>query len=234
MSNIYLYFGNPFRFMADMLHLSSMIILLHKLYTTRSCAGVSVKTKMLYLIVFMLRYLDILWNWANLYNLAMKILYLGLTGLTVYVILGPLKASYDKENDTFRLPLVLIAAAIVGTIVSLPNVFFGHGLHYPFTFRPFELLWGISIVLEAVSILPQLLLLARTHEIESFTSSYIACLGSYRALYIVNWIYKAIKGQKRQSWFVYVAGIVQTALYADFFYYYFKAKLAGTRMKLPE
>lgn len=46
-------------------------------------------------------------------------------------------------------------------------------------------------------------------------------LGTYRVLYILNWVYKAY-----YDWgyvhhpLLYFAALVQTLLYADFFYYY--------------
>jgi len=57
---------------------------------------------------------------------------------------------------------------------ALLALIFNHG------YRPLELLWTFSIYLESVAILPQLVLLLRTKEIESLTTSYILCLGGYR------------------------------------------------------
>ncbi|KAG9395801.1 ER lumen protein retaining receptor [Carpediemonas membranifera] len=221
---------NPFRFLGDAMHLLSMIILLQKLYRTKNCTGVSLKTKILYLLVFCMRYMDLFWNWTSLYNNSMKILYIGLTATTIYLILGPLINTYDRENDTFRLLFAIVPSCVIGFLVAIPRTFFYKG---SLSFRPFEVVWASSIWLECVAILPQLFLLARTSEIESFTSSYIACLGGYRAIYILNWIYRFFHHQNR-LWYVYLCGIIQTALYADFFYYFFKAKLTKTRMKLPQ
>lgn len=49
------------------------------------------------------------------------------------------------------------------------------------------MLWTFSIYLEAVAILPQLILLQRTQNIDNLTGNYVALLGSYRAFYILNW-----------------------------------------------
>ena len=48
---------NIFRLSADMLHLLSFIIMLYRMKTQRSCRGVSLKTQILFLIVFCCRYL---------------------------------------------------------------------------------------------------------------------------------------------------------------------------------
>ena len=63
-------------------------------------------------------------------------------------------------------------------------------------------------------------MLQRTGEAETITTHYLFALGTYRALYIPNWIYR---------WFAegyfdpisVVAGIVQTVLYSDFFWIYY-------------
>ena len=59
----------------------------------------------------------------------------------------------------------------------------------------------------------------KTGEAESITSHYLFALGSYRGLYILNWIYRYFV----EDHFEYIsvfAGIIQTVLYADFFYLY--------------
>ena len=64
------------------------------------------------------------------------------------------------------------------------------------------------------------------------TSNYIACLGSYRALYILNWIWRYFTEGYR-PWIAWICGIIQTILYGDFFYEFFKAKAHGKKMQLP-
>lgn len=82
-----------------------------------------------------------------------------------------------------------------------------------------QVLWTFSIYLEAVAILPQLFLVSKTGEAETITSHYLFALGSYRALYLLNWIYRYYM----EGFFdliAIVAGVVQTVLYCDFFYLY--------------
>ena len=57
-------------------------------------------------------------------------------------------------------------------------------------FSVMEILWTFSIYLESVAILPQLFMVQKTGEAESITSHYLFALGSYRGLYILNWIYR--------------------------------------------
>ena len=62
------------------------------------------------------------------------------------------------------------------------------GHHFHPLCNPFQILWTFSIYLEAVAILPQLFMVSKTGEAESITSHYLFALGSYRALYIINWV----------------------------------------------
>ena len=97
-----------------------------------------------------------------------------------------------------------------------------------------ELLWTFSMYLEVIAILPQLIVLQHYHELEKLTGYYIFLMGSYRALYIVNWIYRAhTEPHYKHHWVVYFCGVMQTLLYADFFYYYLKAKSSGGKFTLP-
>ena len=89
--------------------------------------------------------------------------------------------------------------------------------------------------MEALAILPQLFLLQKLGEVENLTSHYVAALGAYRALYLMNWIYRFMTEDDYQQRIVWVAGIVQTALYCDFFYHYWQSKKGGINksVKLP-
>lgn len=80
-------------------------------------------------------------------------------------------------------------------------------------------MWTFSIYLESVAILPQLFMVSKTGEAESITSHYLFALGSYRALYILNWIYRYVM-ENHYDLIAIVAGVVQTVLYCDFFYLY--------------
>jgi ER lumen protein retaining receptor len=99
-------------------------------------------------------------------------------------------------------------------------------------FSVLEILWTFSIYLESVAILPQLFMVSKTGEAESITSHYLFALGSYRALYLLNWVYRYYF----EGFFdpiAVVAGVVQTVLYCDFFYLYITKVLKGKKLSLP-
>ena len=63
-------------------------------------------------------------------------------------------------------------------------------------------------------------MLQRTGEAETITTHYLAALGIYRALYIPNWIYRYF-ADGHVDQIAWIAGIIQTILYSDFFYIYY-------------
>lgn len=80
-------------------------------------------------------------------------------------------------------------------------------------------------------------------EVENLTSNYVFSIGacvqacetiasvsgltrrflcSYRALYMVNWVYRYLTTPYYRAYITWIAGTVQTGLFIDFFYYYAK------------
>ncbi|RKP13952.1 ER lumen protein retaining receptor [Piptocephalis cylindrospora] len=210
---------NIFRLVADLLHLASIVILLIKMYATNSCSGISFKTQVLYLAVFIARYLDVFWHFVSVYNTFMKVFFIATASGVVWAMLGPLKDSRSKSLDTFRWEFIVAPSALLAII-----------FHDRFTVT--EIFWSFSVFLEAVAILPQLHLLQQSGEAETITTHYLAALGGYRALYLVNWIYRYFT-EGYVDVIAWCAGLVQTALYCDFFYVYFTRVLQGRRFALP-
>lgn len=197
---------NIFRLCGDMSHLLAIIILLMKIWKTRSCAGISGKSQALFALVFTTRYLDLFTSFVSVYNTTMKIFFIVSSYFTVFLIYYKFKATYDSNHDTFRAEFLVVP---VGGLSILVNS----------EFTPLEILWTFSIYLESVAILPQLFMVSKTGEAESITSHYLFALGSYRLLYIFNWIYR----YSFEGFFdliAVVSGCVQTILYCDFFYLY--------------
>jgi len=210
---------NIFRLVGDISHLLAILLLLWKVWKSRSCAGISGKSQCLFALVFITRYLDLVTSFVSLYNTTMKIIFIAATVATVYLILIKFKATYDANHDTFRVEFLVVPVAGLAVLVN-------HEL------APMEVLWTFSIYLESVAILPQLFMISKTGEAESITSHYLFALGSYRALYILNWMYR----YHFDGFFdaiAIVAGIVQTVLYCDFFYLYVTKVLKGKSLKLP-
>jgi ER lumen protein retaining receptor len=218
---------NIFTIIGDLLHLFSILVILLKIYTTKSCKGISLKTQALYLAVFICRYLDLFDNFSSIYNWIMKVIFISTSAAIVYLITmhEPIKSTYDKKEDNFFVPYLIVPC--VG-LAFLTTAFYD----------PREILWTFSIWLESVAIVPQLVVvhsLARSTGgfVENLTADYVFTLGGYRLFYLINWIYRLLTEKNYSNWVSWIAGILQTAIYCDFFYYYASAKLKGEKMTLP-
>lgn len=219
-------FRNVFRLLGDLLHVASIFMLLLKMATSRSCSGISRRTQELYMLVFATRYMDLLVthpfrSGLMFYNTVMKILFLSSSAYIIYLIRVKYKHTYDHVHDTFRYEFAIVGAAVAALIFHLKMTVL-------------ELLWAFSVFLESVAILPQLVLLQKTGEVENITAHYIICLGGYRALYICNWVWRYFNEHRENQWLAWSCGMLQTALYADFFYYYYQnVRNQGRKLRLP-
>ncbi|CAG7724416.1 unnamed protein product [Allacma fusca] len=210
---------NIFRLLGDVSHLLAIIILLLKIWKTRSCAGISGKSQLLFALTYTTRYLDLVTNFVSVYNTFMKVVFLAASYATIWLIYMKFRATYDQNHDTFRIEFLLLPVTILSLVAN-----------HEFTL--IEILWTWSIYLEAVAILPQLFMVSKTGEAESITSHYLFALGSYRGLYILNWIYRYYM-ESYYDLIAIFAGILQTVLYCDFFYLYITKVLRGQRLQLP-
>lgn len=210
---------NIFRLVGDLSHLLAIIILLLKIWKTRSCAGISGKSQILFAITYLSRYLDLFTTFISVYNSVMKIVFIGASLATVYLIFAKFRATYDRNHDSFRIEFLLIPAVALSLLIN-------------HDFTVLEVLWTFSIYLESVAILPQLFLVSKTGEAESITSHYLFALGSYRGLYILNWVWRYFV-ENHYDLIAIFAGIVQTILYCDFFYLYITKVLKGKKLQLP-
>ncbi len=202
----------------------------HASFTSKYCnKGISVRTHELYLLVFVTRYLDLFTTFYSVYNSCMKVLYIFTTSLVIYTIKykEPIASTYDRAQDSFLHWKFAVAPCAVVAFIT-------HLFQESFAIKPMDLLWTFSIYLESITILPQLIVLQRYREVENLTGNYVFFMGAYRFLYILNWIYRSYHEKYYVHHFVvYFCGVLQTLLYVDFFYYYFKSRGKGGKFTLP-
>mmetsp|Transcript_11129 Transcript_11129/g.24554 ORF Transcript_11129/g.24554 Transcript_11129/m.24554 type:complete len:218 (+) Transcript_11129:228-881(+) len=213
---------NLFRLCGDMLHLVSIMLLIFKLQKSKSCVGVSCRMQEMYAMVFVARYLDLLWSYVSIYNTVMKVVFITGTIYLIYMMRykTPICQTYERDNDSFRYELYLLGpCALLGLIFTED-------------YTVYDCLWSASIWLESVAIVPQLVLMQQRREVENLTSDFVGCMGAYRAFYILNWIYRYF-AEGSVNWIGWTGGIIQTGLYCDFFYYYAKSKWYGSKLVLP-
>lgn len=205
-----------------MSHVVSIFLLLHKIRTSNSAAGISFKTQVLYALVFLTRYLDLFYKFYSIYNTVMKILFISTSLYTLYLMRQKLRAEKNDDLDTFPAHYLVLGAAVLAIVLPAD-----------FKYTVSMILWTFSLWLESFAIIPQLYMLQRTGEAENLTVHYIFALGLYRAFYVLNWIYRYLF----DDWFNLIStitGILQTAIYSDFFYVYYKQVMHGKKFELPQ
>lgn len=211
---------NIFRLIGDLSHLASIFILIQKIIKSRSARGISFKTQVLYVVVFLTRYVDLVTGpFISVYNTAMKLFFIASSAYIVYLMHFKYKPTQDPAIDTFKVEYLLGPCALLALIFN-------------YKFTVVEVLWAFSIYLEAVAVFPQLFMLHRTGEAETITTHYLFALGLYRAMYIPNWILRYTTENTLDPIAIF-SGIVQTGLYADFFYIYFTRVMRGQKFELP-
>ncbi|CDW90306.1 er lumen protein retaining receptor [Stylonychia lemnae] len=214
---------NIFRLTGDMLHLLAILILLYRIRRSRNCIGLSCKTQEMYLLVFCIRYLDLFMYFISLYNTGMKVFFISATAFTIYLMRykKPYCTTYDALGDDFPHFKVLLPAAFVITLLINTG------------YQPWEFVWSYSLWLESIAFIPQIVMLNKIRLIENITSHYVATLGLYRFFYILNWFYRFYIDDFF-CWTQILSGILQTGLYVDFLYYYFKSIGEGKQIiELP-
>lgn len=215
---------NIFRILGDFSHLLSILILIYTIRATRVIDGISFKTQTLYALVFITRYCDLFFRYISLYNTIMKIFFIVSSAYIVVLL-----QSFHKKNpiaykemilaDSFKIQYILAASFVLSLIFNRK-------------FTTFEILWSFSAWLESFAILPQLFMLSKSGKSKSLTIHYIFALGLYRALYIPNWAWRYYQEDKFDK-IAILTGIIQTLIYSDFFYIYYKKVIKGARSDLP-
>jgi len=230
---------NVFRIIGDLSHVSSKIILLWSIHWNRSAEGVSLITQVLYILVFLTRYLDLFDKPVVWWNFIFKLFYIASSAYIVFLMAFVYARTREREK-AWKFGLYCLGGAILlalpmqksfqkGPQVTRkgtegPNYLWSH----PFTFK--ELCWVFSEILESVAVLPQLVLLRQTTVPTVIDSYYLLCLGSYRGFYIINWILRVADPKDR--YFDPIStlfGIIQTALYLDFFWVYYSRQRVKLR-----
>jgi ER lumen protein retaining receptor len=183
------------------------------------------KAQEAYLIVFLARYLDLFTTFYSYYNSVMKIVFIFSTGLIIYLVRSSTNArsSYDRTHDSFpHWKFLVLPAFVSATILTLSthpgSLISGEGW--------MELLWEFSILLEAVAMIPQLVMFRSERFVKGNRGDHaryeilfpVFLFGIYRLLYIFNWVYKAnTQRYYRHNWLTSACGFLQVLTYSQFF-----------------
>lgn len=124
-------------------------------------------------------------------------------------------------RDTFKIEYLLGGSLLMA-------------LFFNYKFSLLEITWSFSLWLESVAILPQLFMLSKTGKAKTLTTHYIFALGLYRSLYIPNWIWRFFTEKGKFDKLSVFTGLIQTLIYSDFFYIYYKKVMQGKGFELPQ
>jgi hypothetical protein len=158
------------------------------------------------------------------YNTIFKITYITTSIYIIYLMLRVYARSRESENQ-WRISFYILLFSLISA-PTFQAIFRKKNVPWSFldTFRDF------SLILESLAVLPQLTLLAHTSVPTVINSYYLLALGSYRALYIPNWIVRAT--DKKDLFFEPVAvifGVLQTCLYIEFAWIYWRRQRVKLR-----
>ncbi|KAF7334779.1 ER lumen protein-retaining receptor [Mycena sanguinolenta] len=211
---------NIFRLLGDLAHVASKCILIWSIHKNKSAEGISFLTQAMYAFVFPARFLDPFFFFNLTYDTVLNILYIA----SAFYILVVMRWFYPHSRESrmaWRATFIILGFLVLLLLVS----------NYDFTLTPIEILWSFSIILEALCIIPQLILIRETATPTVITSSYLLALGSYRVLYIPTWIYRYFDPA------AIVFGVIHTAFYLDFAWVYYtrrRIKLRDGVLLVPE
>ncbi|XWS76056.1 hypothetical protein CRYUN_Cryun01aG0144600 [Craigia yunnanensis] len=100
------------------------------------------------------------------------------TAWLIFMIRYKLKSTYIKELDNFPIYYMVVPSAILAVLI------------HPYNSHIYisQVLWAFCVYLEAVSVLPQLLMMQNAKMIEPFTAHYVFAPGIARFLACTHWI----------------------------------------------
>jgi hypothetical protein len=160
---------------------------------------------------------------VNLWNFIFEIFYI-VSSLYILFIMMRVYARTRERELAWRIG----AYSILGSLLFSPFITM---IAVKAWGPPFgQIVINFSLILESVCVLPQLLLLRQTTVPTVIDSYYLVALGSYRALYIINWIDRFATDDHKPEGVAVLFGVLQTLLYIDFAWVYYtrqRVKLRG-------
>lgn len=226
-------------------------VLLFKTLSQKSNAGLSNKTLQAYAAVFILRLCSILVYEGYLpydksgdwFYQASELASLGLVVYLLWSVATQFPHTYNKNVDIFGDGFGLPSHATVLILVG-PAVLIGLFLH-PTLNGNFltDTAWATALYIEAVAILPQLLLLQRRGgHVDDMLANYVFALGAARVMTFVFWLsshhelndrYSTSFGASFPGYAVLLAQLIHLALMGNFMFLYLESARRGHPMQLP-
>mmetsp|Transcript_4708 Transcript_4708/g.11934 ORF Transcript_4708/g.11934 Transcript_4708/m.11934 type:complete len:306 (-) Transcript_4708:196-1113(-) len=223
----------------EIVHFFGILVLVRKLIKEKSCEGLSLRSQELTAAFLVSRVVSGALFEGNHHTL-LDTLTLAVTGVVIYQMRTSLKATVDHKNDMSRSGVLMYILAPCLGLAVLVNP--GVKMHLGLIAWLCNVLWAFSTYLEAISVIPQLMVMKHISDSVGFferksTADYVFALGITRFLACASWIiqpstfgYVVAVTMSGRLWafFTLVAEIVQTFILADFCYYYIKSIADGS------
>lgn len=95
-----------------------MYTFLENTYLCDLLLGISLKTQILFLVVFLTRYVDVTYKFISVYNTCMKIFFIASSVYVIYLMKMKFKATYDPGLDTFKIEYLALFAVVLSVVSS--------------------------------------------------------------------------------------------------------------------
>lgn len=214
--------------MSEVVHFMGIGLLMYKLMRKKNLGGLSLRSQELTALFLAVR---LICSYSMEYDIhtVLDLMTLAATLWVVYLLWVPLKESYEKYRDQDIVKAwYVIVPCLALALLSHPST------RHPFLFR---VMWAFCVFLEAVSVLPQLVMMQKSKVVEKFTAHYVFALGLSRFISCAHWILQLLDGDTfvfralgMGIWpaCVLLSEVVQTFILADFCFYYVKSYAEGT------
>ncbi|EFJ52062.1 hypothetical protein VOLCADRAFT_116279 [Volvox carteri f. nagariensis] len=152
------------------LHVLSRKLLLWKLLWDKNCRGISLITQELFLIIFIFRYLDLLYLYVSLANTIVKVFHL-VVALAIVLLMrySPASQTYDADLDTFPRGALILPCLILAIFLNRVKLII-------------EICHSFSVYLEVVALVPQFVLLYKRQIYEGWALAFTVLCGAERLL----------------------------------------------------
>ncbi|OQS54434.1 erd-2 [Ecytonucleospora hepatopenaei] len=229
-----------FKIAADLCILASKIIVFKKMKRMRTVSGISLKANILMMLSYLCIYTDPLdWNslsFWNVYNNLIKVAMVEYQiGLFLFIYYRFYK-TYEKRDDKCSVWFIFIISLLFG-------IFTSHKTHkyytsvlrgYQFKKRNFYSFWSIlknsGHCLNALSIIPQLVMTQESGSCEAATGRSIILQGTGNALMLVYNICACYYTSNRLM-YVFL-GVVTLIINLDFMLIYYKSMMVNIESKM--
>ncbi|CAK9021914.1 unnamed protein product [Durusdinium trenchii] len=177
--------------------------LLATLAKNRSCSGISRSTQILYFLVFVTRYLDLIDEQQAFYLVFFKITYI-VTSIIVLAVFYKLDATYERQKDTCSLAVILVPCFLGAFLLAK-------------TYQLVDILWTFSQFCEGFAMVPQYVFCYRDRMAKDIgVTFYVLSMGAYRCFYAANWIYKKVQVPKYTDFQSWLGGLIDILFFADY------------------